>query len=104
MASAPGRQVYFLPVHPVYERTEFEDAQNHYNCPIVTSYAENIKNNVEELKDPEIRFMNPFLSFTNAGNRQQPSHGHFLRYPENGCRKCRHGRLAGTGKHAERYP
>ena len=24
---------------------------NHYNCPIVTSYAENIKNNVEELRD-----------------------------------------------------
>ena len=24
------------------------DANNHYNCPIVTSYAENIKNNMEE--------------------------------------------------------
>ena len=24
------------------------EAGNHYNCPIVTSYAENIKNNVEE--------------------------------------------------------
>ncbi|MBQ8597521.1 MAG: 2-hydroxyglutaryl-CoA dehydratase, partial [Lachnospiraceae bacterium] len=30
-----------------YERNEFEDANNHYNCPIVTSYSENIKNNVE---------------------------------------------------------
>ncbi|MEE0959567.1 MAG: 2-hydroxyacyl-CoA dehydratase, partial [Lachnospiraceae bacterium] len=36
-----------------------------YNCPIVTSYAENIKNNVEELKDNNINFMNMFLSFTN---------------------------------------
>ena len=26
-------------------------AVNHYNCPIVTSYAENIKNNVEELRN-----------------------------------------------------
>ena len=59
-----GVKFIFYPCIP-YERTEFEDAQNHYNCPIVTSYAENIKNNVEELKDPEIRFMNPFLSFTN---------------------------------------
>ncbi len=54
----------FYPCIP-YERTEFEDADNHYNCPIVTSYAENIKNNVEELKDNSIDFMNPFLSFTN---------------------------------------
>ena len=37
---------------------------DHYNCPIVTSYAENIKNNVDELKDPSIKFMNPFMAFT----------------------------------------
>ena len=30
-----------------YERNEFKEANNHYNCPIVTSYSENIKNNVE---------------------------------------------------------
>lgn len=54
----------FYPCIP-YERTEFEDADNHYNCPIVTSYAENIKNNVEELRDNSIEFMNPFLSLTN---------------------------------------
>ena len=46
-----------------YERNEFEDANNHYNCPIVTSYAENIKNNVEELKTENIDFRNPFMSF-----------------------------------------
>ena len=53
----------FYPCIP-YERNEFPDAVNHYNCPIVTSYAENIKNNVDELRDPEITFMNPFLAFT----------------------------------------
>ena len=46
-----------------FERKEFPNAGNHYNCPIVTSYAENIKNNVEGLNDPEIKFSNPFLSF-----------------------------------------
>jgi len=46
-----------------FERREFPEAGNHYNCPIVTSYSENIKNNVEGLNDPEIIFMNPFLSF-----------------------------------------
>lgn len=58
-----GVKFIFYPCIP-YERNEFPDAVNHYNCPIVTSYAENIKNNVEELKDPSIRFMNPFMVFT----------------------------------------
>ncbi len=50
-----------------YERNEFEDANNHYNCPIVTSYSENIKNNVEEIGSGEIVFRNPFMSFRDVG-------------------------------------
>ncbi len=48
-----------------YERNEFEEANNHYNCPIVTSYSENIKNNVEEIGAGKIRLRNPFMSFQN---------------------------------------
>ncbi len=48
-----------------YERDEFHEANNHYNCPIVTSYSENIKNNVEEIGRGEVRFRNPFMSFQN---------------------------------------
>ena len=59
-----GVHYIFYPCIP-YERTEFSDSVNHYNCPIVTSYAENIKNNVDELQDASIRFHNPFLSLTN---------------------------------------
>ena len=58
-----GIKNIFYPCVP-YERNEFPDAVNHYNCPIVTSYAENIKNNVEELRDPDIHFLNPFMAFT----------------------------------------
>ena len=58
-----GVKFIFYPCIP-YERNEFPDAVNHYNCPIVTSYAENIKNNVDELNDPSITFRNPFLAFT----------------------------------------
>ncbi len=47
-----------------YERNETPDSNNHYNCPIVTSYAENIKNNVEELEGEHIRFLNPFMALT----------------------------------------
>ena len=52
----------FYPCIP-YEREEFKDANNHYNCPIVTSYAENIKNNVDEISSGTVDFMNPFMSF-----------------------------------------
>ena len=48
-----------------YERKEFPDADNHYNCPIVTSYSENIKNNIEQISEGKVRFLNPFLSFAN---------------------------------------
>ena len=59
-----GINTIFYPCIP-YERTEFPDAGNHYNCPIVTSYAENIKNNVDEITTGQVRFLNPFMSFTN---------------------------------------
>lgn len=53
----------FYPCIP-YERNEFKDSNNHYNCPIVTSYAENIKNNVDEITSGQVRFYNPFFAFT----------------------------------------
>lgn len=62
--SLPGHQNLFYPCIP-YERNEQPEAGNHYNCPMVTSYAENIKNNVEELDEQNIRFLNPFMAFTN---------------------------------------
>ena len=57
-----GINYIFYPCVP-YERPEAEGAGNHYNCPIVTSYGENIKNNVDELKNSDIIYQNPFVSF-----------------------------------------
>lgn len=36
-------------------------AQNHYHCPIVTSYAEVVKNNIDELAVQQVKLLNPFL-------------------------------------------
>ena len=58
-----GVDFIFYPCIP-YERNEFPDSDNHYNCPIVTSYAENIKNNVEDITSGKVRFLNPFMAFT----------------------------------------
>ena len=57
-----GIKTIFYPCMP-YSRKEYEKADNHYNCPIVISYSEVLKNNVEDLKTHNIKFMNPFLPF-----------------------------------------
>ena len=53
--------------HPCvfYEYQESDSAQNHYNCPIVISYAENLKNNVEAVVGGSVRYIRPFIAFTN---------------------------------------
>lgn len=52
--------------HPCvfYEHQENETAQNHFNCPIVVSYPENLKNNVEAIADGEVKYIHPFIAFT----------------------------------------
>lgn len=52
--------------HPsvFYEHQETKDAQNHFNCPIVVSYTENLKNNVEAVANGEIKYIRPFMAFT----------------------------------------
>ena len=52
--------------HPCvfYEYQETKDAQNHYNCPMVVSYPENLKNNVEAITSGQVRYIRPFIAFT----------------------------------------
>lgn len=50
----------------VYERKEFQEVSNHYNCPIVISYPEVIHKNIDELKKRKVRLINPFLSLDNT--------------------------------------
>ena len=47
-----------------YEHQETPGAQNHYNCPVVVSYPENLKNNVEAVADGDVRYIRPFIAFT----------------------------------------
>ncbi len=56
-----GADAIFYPCIP-YERNEFPDANNHFNCPIVTSYPENIRNNVDSISNGKQRFISPFLN------------------------------------------
>lgn len=55
-----GVSLLFYPSIP-YEIKESLDADNHYNCPIVTSYPETIRLNMPNLERKDIRYFNPFL-------------------------------------------
>ena len=56
-----GVKFIFYPCAP-YEQIEDPGVGNHYNCPIVTSYPEVLRNNMDALRqDDDVIFMNPFL-------------------------------------------
>jgi len=65
-----GVDIIFYPCIP-YENNEYKDADNHYNCPIVTSYPEVIKNNMDVIKESKTVFMNPFLPLYNKKRLNQ---------------------------------
>ena len=46
-----------------WERQEDETAGNHFNCPIVASYAEALRLNIDELRESETQFLNPWLPY-----------------------------------------
>ncbi|MBC8591024.1 2-hydroxyacyl-CoA dehydratase [Wansuia hejianensis] len=45
-----------------YETKEDTSSDNHLNCPVVTGYPELIKHNIQQLKDRNIMFLNPFVN------------------------------------------
>ncbi len=48
-----------------YEAELVEGADNRYNCPVVAGYPEVIANNVEQLRDNDVRFLHPYLNLAN---------------------------------------
>ncbi len=65
-----------------YERNETKEAGNHYNCPIVTSYPENIKNNVEEIGRGDVVFRHPFMNFASLDTIIPPLTAEFKELPK----------------------
>ena len=79
--------------HPCvfYEHQETKGAQNHYNCPIVVSYAENLKNNVEAISDGSVHYIRPFIAFTSehtAADRLVKTAAEEWNIPEGEVRKA----------------
>lgn len=72
-----GVNVIFYPCI-TNEKKEDYSADNHYNCPVVISYSEVIKNNVDELRKG-ITYINPFLSLNDKEKLKKRLHDELSR-------------------------
>ena len=59
-----GLSLIFYP-GVIFERQESKQADNHFNCPVVQSYTDVIKNNVDDLRMKQIDYRNPFVNLDN---------------------------------------
>jgi predicted nucleotide-binding protein (sugar kinase/HSP70/actin superfamily) len=56
-----GVKTIFFPC-ATYERREFVDADDHYNCPIVAYYPQVLEKNVDRLRESGVRYLDPFVN------------------------------------------
>lgn len=52
----------------IFERSEFTGADNHFNCPIVQSYPDVLRNNVDDIRAGKVDYRNPFLNLANEAS------------------------------------
>ena len=52
----------------IFERKETLSAENHFNCPIVQSYPEVIRNNVDAIREGVVDYRCPFLNLADEGS------------------------------------
>ncbi len=59
-----GIKFIFYPCLP-YEMIDDPNSDNHYNCPVVSTYPEVIRNNMTEVFGKDVNFKAPFLPYSN---------------------------------------
>lgn len=52
----------------VFERQESANADNHFNCPIVQSYPDVIRNNVDDIREGKVDYRNPFINLSDEAS------------------------------------
>ncbi|WP_068781123.1 2-hydroxyacyl-CoA dehydratase [Paenibacillus sp. GM2] len=65
----------------VYEHKEDGEARNHFNCPVVTSYPEVIRVNMDRLKEAGIPYVQAFLTLDNPKSLKQELANTFTQIP-----------------------
>ncbi len=82
-----GVKFIFYPSMP-YEMCEKTDSDNHYNCPVVATYSEVIRNSVPELRE-SVKFMNPFLPIFHQKRMGERLYEEFTKeFPDGGFTKA----------------
>lgn len=71
-----GVELIFYP-SIIYERIEQKKANNHFNCPMVISYPEVVKNNMDIIRENNINLMTPFLPYDNKKQLTNRLHQEF---------------------------
>jgi len=51
----------FYPCLPYNMADDYHPTDNHFNCPVVASYAENIRGNMDIIREKNVDFLEPFL-------------------------------------------
>lgn len=64
----------------MYEMEEQKESNNHFNCPIVISYPEVIKNNIDILREKQIKLLKPFLPFDNKKRLKERLYEEFEKF------------------------
>ncbi len=57
-----GVTTIFYPCLP-YEQDQALGGDNHFNCPVVGTYAEVLRNNIPQLQTGDVQFISPFLPY-----------------------------------------
>jgi len=93
-----GANYIFYPSIPL-EQSTVPGADMNFNCPIVTSYPENIKNNVEEIEERGIRFHNPFFNLNDPKSLESRLIEEFPYIPAKDVRAACHAALLEQAKY-----
>lgn len=60
-----------------YEWQEFGGSDHHFNCPVVSTYSELVRHNVDPIRDGKVPFHNPFLNFNHLESMEKVLAGEF---------------------------
>jgi len=74
-----GVKTIFYPSIP-YQPKEYEGANNRFNCPIVTSYPDTVKNNMDDIREDGITFLHPFFNLDNRKSMPGRVYAEFKSY------------------------
>ena len=82
-----------------WERQEDDTAGNHFNCPIVASYAEALRLNIDELRESSTQFLNPWLPYDKKEHLKKRLMVELIEaHPESHGRRCFRPDAGGSGR------